>query len=114
MPGFRPISTSWHTPGSVAFAIEDGNKTVVFTGDCVAHKILAIENPWTSLVSDWRPDTAMAGRYEFLDIVVEQGWVLLCGHSAFPGLFHVDQHAANFQTTAATYKASTSAASMCI
>lgn len=114
LSGFKPISTPWHTAGSVAYAIADVNDTVVFTGDGLAHKVLAIENPWVTLLSDWLPETGAPGRYEFLDKVVKERWQLLCGHASFPGLLYVDHQGVNFQTTAAAYKASGEAMSICM
>lgn len=46
IPGFKPLLTPWHTPGSVAFAIADGDSELLFTGDAVSHRILTIENPY--------------------------------------------------------------------
>lgn len=113
LPGFKPLSTPWHTAGSVAYAVEDGNGTLVFTGDGFAHKVLSIENPWLAFVADWMPETSPAGRYEFLDRAVMERWQVLCGHASFPGLLHVDHHGVNFQTTTAAYIGSGKAMSVC-
>ena len=114
IPGFKPISTPWHTPGSVAYAIEDRfSSSLVFTGDSVTHKILAIENPWVPFFSDWRPETGAAGRYAFLDEAVAERWQLLSGHASFPGLLYVDNQGTNFQATAAGYTGSARATSVC-
>lgn len=113
LPGFKPVPTPWHTAGSVAYAIEDGNNTVAFTGDGLAHKIFAIENPWVMFLADWMPETGAAGRYEFLDMAVKEKWQLLCGHASFPGLLYVDNQGVNFQTTAAGYKGSADSMSVC-
>ena len=113
LPGFMPLPTPWHTAGSVAYAVEDGNGTLVFTGDGFAHKVFSIENPWPLFFADWMPETGPAGRYEFLDEAVRERWQLLCGHASFPGLLYVDHQGVNFQTTAAAYKGSADAMSVC-
>jgi glyoxylase-like metal-dependent hydrolase (beta-lactamase superfamily II) len=113
IPGVMPVPTPWHTAGHVAFAFADGNDTLLFTGDALTHKILAIENPWMRFLADWMPDTGPAGRYELLDVAVSERWKLLCCHAAFPGMLYVDHQGQNFQATAATYKGSVDALSVC-
>lgn len=113
VPGFRPIPTPWHTPGSVAFAIKDGDSKLLFTGDAVIHKILAVENPWVGLALDFDGPGGVKGRYEMLDEAAAERWQLLCNHCAFPGLMYVSLQGVNFQTTTATYMGSAEATSIC-
>ena len=114
IPGFKPISTPWHTPGSVAYAIDDGDKgSLVFTGDSVTHKVLAIENPWIPFFSDWQPEPGIAMRWAFLEKAVAGRWQLLCNHASFPGLFYVSDQGSGFQATAAGYRGSARATSVC-
>lgn len=113
LPGITAIHIPWHTRGSVAYAIKDGNSTLVHSGDSVTHEVLSIENPWVTFRSDLRPETGAAGRYEFLDMLAKERWQLLCVHAAFPGLMWVDHQGVNFQATADAYVASPTAASVC-
>lgn len=113
LPDITTISTPWHTPGSVAYVIPDGNSKLVFSGDALTHSVLSIENPWVGLFSDTTPETTTAGRYEMLDAVVKEGWQLMCGHVTFPGLLYVDNEGVNFKTTASGYKGSGDAISVC-
>ena len=113
IPGFRSIHTPWHTPGHMAYAIKDGNGTLLLTGDAVVDEVLAIENPWVTLSSDFDTAGGASGRYEFLDMAVKERWQLLAYHTAFPGLLHVDNQGVNFQCTRAPYVAGAAVRSVC-
>lgn len=113
LPGFTTISTPWHTPGHVAYAIPDGDTKLLFTGDSLVHRVLAIENPWVAWLVDTTPELTTAGRYELLDMIVKEGWQVLCGHVDFPGLMHVDHQGVNYQTTLSPYMGSGDAMSVC-
>lgn len=115
LPGFKPILTPWHTPGSVGYAIVDGESTLLFTGDAVSHRILTIENPWTNTSAiDFDRDAGPAGRYELLDMVAKERWQLLAFHADFPGLMYVENSEVNFLTTASQYEGSPEAMSVCV
>jgi glyoxylase-like metal-dependent hydrolase (beta-lactamase superfamily II) len=111
--GISTISTPWHSPGSVAYVIPDGQAKLVFGGDWAVHKVLTIENPWVNFLADVAPELAVPGRYEFLDRAVKERWQLLNAHVSFPGLLYVDHQGVNFQATPAQYMGSGDAMSVC-
>lgn len=112
-PDITTISTPWHTPGSVAYVIPDGDNKLVFTGDAFPHRVLGIENPWVVTFTETTPEATAPGRYAVLDTFVKEGWQLLCGHVAFPGLLYVDHEGVNYKTTASAYMGSGAAKSVC-
>lgn len=115
LPGFKPILTPWHTPGSVGYAITDGPSKLLFTGDAVSHRILTVENPWVNTsATDFDREAGPAGRYELLDTVAQERWQLLSFHAAFPGLMYVESSGVNFLTTASLYEGSPMAMSVCV
>jgi glyoxylase-like metal-dependent hydrolase (beta-lactamase superfamily II) len=111
--GISTISTPWHSPGHAAYVLPDGDAKLVFGGDWVEHKVLAIESPWVELLTDGARELGAAGRYELLDRAVKERWQLLNAHVAFPGLMYVDHQGVNFEATPAQYVGSGAAYSTC-
>ena len=63
----------------------DGSKGVIFIGDAL-HHVFQITHPKWCPVFDWHQSKAVESRKRLMDVITDEGLLLLSPHFKFPGL----------------------------
>jgi len=78
-PGVRIVATPGHTPGHQSVLVEDGDDSLLVTGDLVVHMIQVL-HPELAYANDMDPDAARRSRLATLERAAGRGSVLAVSH----------------------------------
>jgi glyoxylase-like metal-dependent hydrolase (beta-lactamase superfamily II) len=78
-PGLTIVATPGHTPGHQSVLVEDGNDSLLVTGDLLVHTIQLL-HPELAYVNDMDPDAARRSRRAALERATGRGSVLAVSH----------------------------------
>jgi len=78
-PGVRIVATPGHTPGHQTVLVEDGDDTLLVTGDLLVHAIQLL-HPELAYAGDMDPERARASRARALAEAAERGITLAISH----------------------------------
>lgn len=101
--GFRAEPAYGHTPGHVAYVLENGGQKLVFLGDMIHIPAVQFADPSVAVAFDVDPAAAVATRKRVLAEVAERGDLVAHDHVAFPGLGHVRRDGDGYRWLAAPY-----------
>jgi glyoxylase-like metal-dependent hydrolase (beta-lactamase superfamily II) len=91
-PGITFVPTHGHTPGHVAIMMESDGKSLLSTGDVIAHPLLNLEQPQWELGSDWDMEQGTASRLALLDQAASDRLRVFGFHMPWPGFGYVARH----------------------
>ncbi len=92
LPGIVAIDTSGHTPGHVAFQVNDGDNSLVIVGDALTNVRFSFEQPNRITGSDQDGQMAAESRLKLLDRLVAQKSELIGFHFPHPGTGTVERN----------------------
>lgn len=84
-PGIRAIAIPGHTIGHTAYAISEGSRTIINTGDLSHHHVLLLQRPNWKFAFDSDPDQAARTRVRMLDMIATDRHQVLSYHFPWPG-----------------------------
>ena len=82
-PGVRVVATPGHTPGHQSVLVDDGEDSLVVTGDLLVHMIQLL-HPDLAYAGDSAPDLARASRHRILKEVTDRNATLAVSHLGEP------------------------------
>lgn len=86
LPGVTALATPGHTPGHTAWAIQNGDDTLIHFADAVVNAASSVMNPDWSFSFDADAALAIESRRMILDMAATEGSRVLGYHFTFPGL----------------------------
>lgn len=90
LPGISLHLCPGHTPGHQVVRISGQRQVAYFIGDAL-HQIAQVSKPHWSPWFDWTPNTASLNRKWLLQLICDEGALLLSPHFPFPGAGRVQQ-----------------------
>jgi glyoxylase-like metal-dependent hydrolase (beta-lactamase superfamily II) len=82
-PGVRIVATPGHTPGHQSVLVEDGDDSLLVTGDLLVHAIQLL-HPDLAYASDMDPAAAATSRRRVLQGAIDRGSTLAVSHLGSP------------------------------
>jgi glyoxylase-like metal-dependent hydrolase (beta-lactamase superfamily II) len=90
-PGIHTEQAYGHTPGQVAYVLEDDGEKISFWGDVINFPDVQFEEPTVSITFDIDQEKATAQRLSYLSDAAEHGYLVAMPHAHFPGVGHVQR-----------------------
>jgi glyoxylase-like metal-dependent hydrolase (beta-lactamase superfamily II) len=90
-PHIRTVRQYGHTPGQMAYILEDEGEKIAFWGDLVHLPEVQFEVPTVSIVFDIDQEQAAAQRLSSFSDAAERGYLVAMPHAHFPGVGHVQR-----------------------
>jgi glyoxylase-like metal-dependent hydrolase (beta-lactamase superfamily II) len=84
-PGVTALPAPGHTPGHMAYRVDDGSASLLIWGDAVHVAQVQVANPDVGMVFDIDPATAIASRRRLFDMAVAGGLPVAGMHLDLPG-----------------------------
>jgi glyoxylase-like metal-dependent hydrolase (beta-lactamase superfamily II) len=88
-PGITAMFSPGHTVGHMAYLINSGSQSLVFTGDLCHHQVLLLQRPRLEFAFDTDPKQAVASRMRVFDMIAKDRLPIVSYHFPFPGIGHV-------------------------
>ena len=85
IPGVHFLPTPGHTADHASILLSSKGETGIFTGDLVHHAVQAERPTWIAAF-DVLPLVTLETKKKFAERAVRENALLICGHSAFPGV----------------------------
>jgi len=82
-PGVRVVHAPGHTPGHRSVVLDDGDRSMLFTGDLL-HTPLQIVAPEHPSNHDVDADEACRSRVNLVGRALAEGWIVAVSHFARP------------------------------
>ncbi len=101
LPGLTARASFGHTPGHMAFEVQNGTEAVMILGDCIGNHHVAFARPdWLS-GADQDPQLAATTRIALLDRLAAEQLPFIGFHLPFPGIGRAVQADDGFRFVAA-------------
>lgn len=91
--GIRAVEAFGHTPGHLAWHIENGGKRLVLGADFCNHFVLSLERPDWHVLFDTDKERAAATRKRLLDMIAADKIPFTSYHMPFPAVGYVEKTA---------------------
>jgi glyoxylase-like metal-dependent hydrolase (beta-lactamase superfamily II) len=88
-PGLRAVPSYGHTPGQVAYHLEDGAERMIFCGDIVHVPAIQFSNPEATIKFDVDSKAAARQRINEFEDAAKSRTLVAMPHMYFPGVGHV-------------------------
>lgn len=98
-PWLKVINAEGHTPGHVAFALENGEDSLVFGGDFLHCVKVQAKNPDIGVIWDMDEKKAREARKDLLEYAARKKSAVLGGHFPEPGAFRFSKSGAGYDYT---------------
>ncbi|MBI6630088.1 MBL fold metallo-hydrolase [Pontibaca salina] len=95
LPGVTALASFGHTPGHMAFAVNQGSETLLVVGDAIGNHHLAFDHPDWPSSADQDPETGIATRLRLFDQISAEKMRLIGFHLP-GGLGRAEKHGAGY------------------
>lgn len=96
-PGMRAVAAYGHTPGHLAFELQEGEATLFLSADSFNHPVISLAHPEWHLGFDFDGDLAAATRRNLLERLAGDRTPTLGYHMSWPGLGRVVRDGGGFR-----------------
>ncbi|WP_020177534.1 MBL fold metallo-hydrolase [Methylopila sp. M107] len=103
-PGVAALAAHGHTPGHLAFHIENEGKRLLLWGDCAHHEVASLAHPEWSAFFDMDKEEGKATRARIYDMAAADRLPVLGYHTSFPSLGFVARQGSGFRWIPETYQ----------
>ncbi|MGD9917007.1 MAG: MBL fold metallo-hydrolase [Paenirhodobacter sp.] len=102
--GVTAILAPGHTPGHMAFEIENGGRKLILTADTANHYVWSLERPDWKVRFDIDPAQAAATRHRLLGRIAAERLPFIGYHMPFPGVGFLEPTDQGFRFVPASYQ----------
>lgn len=93
-----------HTPGHMAFHIENSGKRMLIWGDVANHFVISIQRPAWHLKFDFDKESAAKTRVKFFDMLATEKIPFSGYHMPFPSLGYIEKSENSYRWVPETYQ----------
>ncbi|MEP6356009.1 MAG: MBL fold metallo-hydrolase [Hyphomicrobiales bacterium] len=104
IPGITAVDASGHTPGHMAFHIEDGGERVLLIGDAANHYVVSLQRPDWHVRFDMDKEKAVQARKNLLGMIAADKIPFIGYHMPFPAVGYLEAKGQGFRYEAASYQ----------
>lgn len=105
VPGIRALEAFGHTPGHMAWHVENGGRRLLIGGDFSNHYVLSLRYPKWHVSFDYDKEQAVATRLKLLDMLSAERVPFTSYHMPFPAVGFVEKGAdGGYRFVAASYQ----------
>jgi glyoxylase-like metal-dependent hydrolase (beta-lactamase superfamily II) len=102
--GIHAVDAAGHSPGMLAYHVENNGKRFLIWADTCIHYVMAIQRPDWHLDVDDDKDKAVATRKRVLDMAATDRLFVTGYHMPFPGIGTVDKTAGGYRWVPVSYQ----------
>lgn len=88
-PGIHALAAPGHTPGHLAFHVEDDGRRLVAWGDCAHHEVASLARPDWHALFDMDKTAGASTRRRIYDLAAAERMIVAGYHTTFPSLGYV-------------------------
>jgi glyoxylase-like metal-dependent hydrolase (beta-lactamase superfamily II) len=103
-PGITAVDAAGHSPGLLAFHIENNGKRFMVTADTCTQYVMAVQRPEWHFEMDDDKDRAVATRKRILDMLAADRLFVASFHMPFPGIGYVEKGQAGYRWVPHSYQ----------
>ena len=104
LSGIRAVDAAGHSPGMLAYLIENNGKRLLNWADTCGHYAISIQRPDLSLEVDDDKDQAAATRRRLLDMAATDDLLVAGYHMPFPAIGYIERAASGYRWTPHSYQ----------
>lgn len=102
--GITATAAFGHTPGHMAFHLENEGRRLLFIADAATHYVFSLANPEWEVVFDADKAAAAATRRRLLDLAATDRIAIAGYHMPFPGIGFIETRGTGFGYVPASYQ----------
>jgi glyoxylase-like metal-dependent hydrolase (beta-lactamase superfamily II) len=102
--GIRAFETFGHTPGHMAWHIENGGQRLFLGGDFCNHYVLSLKKPEWHVIFDTDKEQAAKTRFKVLDMLANDRLAFTSYHMPFPSIGYVEKSSDGYVYVPAAYE----------
>jgi len=103
-PGITGMAAFGHTPGHMAYMLEDGGRQILLMADTANHYVWSLAYPDWEVKFDMDKGAAAATRRRILGMLAADRVPLIGYHMPFPGMGYVETRGDGFRYVPASYQ----------
>jgi glyoxylase-like metal-dependent hydrolase (beta-lactamase superfamily II) len=108
LPGITSRTQPGHTPGHMAYLVQNEGHEMLFWGDIIHSSEVQFEHPEVTVQYDVDPSEAVEARLRELEFAAGKGILVASDHISFPGLGHVRKTGSGYRWAPIPYCAEVS------
>jgi glyoxylase-like metal-dependent hydrolase (beta-lactamase superfamily II) len=102
--GITAVDAAGHSPGLLAFHIENAGKRFMITADTFTQYVMAVQRPEWHFEMDDDKDKAVASRTRILDTLASDRLLFASFHMPFPGIGYVEKSSGGYRWAPHSYQ----------
>ena len=108
LPGITSRTQPGHTPGHMAYLVQNEGHEMLFWGDIIHSSEVQFEHPEVTVQYDVNPNEAGKTRLREVEFSADRGILVASDHISFPGLGHVRKIGSGYRLSPIPYCATVS------
>jgi glyoxylase-like metal-dependent hydrolase (beta-lactamase superfamily II) len=104
VPGITAVAAFGHTPGHLAFHVEDSGRRMLVWGDCAHHEVASLAHPEWHAFFDMDKAEGAATRRRIYDMAATDEVLVAGYHTTFPSLGYVARQGSGYRWIPLTYQ----------
>jgi glyoxylase-like metal-dependent hydrolase (beta-lactamase superfamily II) len=108
LPGITSRTQPGHTPGHMAYLVQNEGHEMLFWGDIIHSSEVQFEHPEVTVQYDVNPNEAGKTRLREFEFSADRGILVASDHISFPGLGHVRKTGSGYRWSPIPYCATVS------
>lgn len=102
--GIRSVAAYGHTPGHLAFRVENGGKSLMLISDTANHFVITLQRPEWHVSFDMDKEAAAQTRKRMFDMIATDRLPFIGYHMPFPALAYLKPEGEGYRYIAETYQ----------
>ncbi|MEP9352783.1 MBL fold metallo-hydrolase [Xanthobacter sp. KR7-65] len=104
VPGIHAVAAFGHTPGHLAFHVENAGKRLLVWGDCAHHEVASLAHPEWHALFDMDKAQGAATRKRIYDMAATDRIAVVGYHTSFPSVGYVERQGGAYRWLPLTYQ----------